>query len=79
MYKSLSTNIYRTADDRMFHCHGSLDPEPTMKALKVPKSMPEGSNLEDCLKPYTEAVSKLKSLEIQKLMSDEYRQAGTIS
>lgn len=78
MYKSLSTNIYRTADDRMFHCHGSLDPEPTMKALKVPESMPEGSSLEDCLKPYMEAVGKLQSQDIQKLMSDEYRQAGTI-
>ena len=49
-----------------------------MKALKVPESMPEGSTLEECLNPYVEAVGTLEGGEIQRLMSDEFRQAGTI-
>lgn len=79
LHQGLATNIYKTTDNRFFHTHGSLDADPTITALGLPPFRnPPPKSLEEGIAPYIEAVGKLKSDEIQKLMSDEYKQAGTI-
>ena len=76
-YRNVATNIYETKDKRFFHVHGSLNPNPTLAALGLPEEM-SFTSYEEALGPIQKAVSELDSDALQKLMSDEYKQAGTI-
>lgn len=75
-HRSAATNIYQTKDGRYFHIHGSMDPEPTQQALGLPTHME--TSPEENWKSYQEKVEQINSDDLQKLMSDEYKQAGTI-
>lgn len=77
LYRASATNIYRCADGRYFHLHGSMNPAPTQDSLKLPHDM-DASTHEESWKPYIDAVGKLDSHEMQRLASDEFKQAGTI-
>lgn len=77
IHRASATNIYRCADGRYFHLHGSMDPEPTQDSLGVPHES-DVSTPEESWVPYMNAVAKLSSAELQKRASDEYKQAGTI-
>ncbi|KAF3032665.1 hypothetical protein E8E12_004090 [Didymella heteroderae] len=77
VYRASATNIYRCADGRYFHLHGSMNPEPTQDSLKLPHEM-NATTHEEAWKPYVDAVGKIDSQEMQRLASDEFKQAGTI-
>lgn len=77
LYRSSATNIYRCADERYFHLHGSMNPEPTQDSLGLPHEM-GATTPEESWKPYAEKVGKTSSEEMQKLASDVFKQAGTI-
>ncbi|TLD14458.1 hypothetical protein PspLS_11222 [Pyricularia sp. CBS 133598] len=74
-YRTAVTNIYATKDDRYFHLHGSLDPEPMLDALGLPKAM-ECETANASRQPFQEAVGRLTANEMQTLV-DKCRQAGT--
>lgn len=76
-YRASATNIYRCADGRYFHLHGSMDPEPTQDSLKLPHDM-AFATAEESWNPYVDAVGKVISQDMQRLASDEFKQAGTI-
>ncbi|KAF1926295.1 CAIB/BAIF family enzyme [Didymella exigua CBS 183.55] len=76
-YRTSATNIYRCADGRYFHLHGSMNPDPTQDSLKLPHDMPFAT-VEESWEPYAAAVGKLQSNEMQTLASDTFKQAGTI-
>ncbi|KAH9478543.1 Acetyl-coenzyme A transferase nodX [Psilocybe cubensis] len=73
-----ATNIYKTKDGRFYHVHTSMNAGPVERALKV---FPEEEKVTDfaggCA-VYQEKVSKLTAEELDTLMNDKYRQAGTI-
>ncbi|KIW37097.1 uncharacterized protein PV06_10724 [Exophiala oligosperma] len=73
-HRAAATNIYKTADGRYFHVHGSMNPDPTLDYLGLPHDMPAAS-LQDAWPPYVKRVSELSSREIQD-MADANRQAG---
>lgn len=77
LYRAAATNIYRCADGRYFHLHGSMDPGPTQDSLGLPRDM-DASTPEASWAPYAERVGKIASEEMQRLASDEFKQAGTI-
>ncbi|KAF8242556.1 CoA-transferase family III [Wilcoxina mikolae CBS 423.85] len=79
LHDRLATNIYRTRDGQFYHIHGSLNPEPTQRALGLPNHVqPPPTTQEEAAKPYEEKVAQLDVADIDTLMNDSYRQAGTI-
>ncbi|KAF9007381.1 CAIB/BAIF family enzyme [Cyathus striatus] len=74
-----STNIYKTKDGRYFHTHASMDPKKTQQALSL--SIPPSLNVKDrnaVVELYASLVSKYTASEIDVIVNDQYRQAGTI-
>ncbi|KAH7143490.1 CoA-transferase family III domain-containing protein [Dactylonectria macrodidyma] len=76
-HASSATNIYKCKDEKFFHIHGSLNPEPTLKSLGLPITTP-AKTLEEAWPTFVEAVGKISSNELQHKVSDVFRQAGTI-
>lgn len=76
-YRASATNIYRCADGRYFHLHGSMNPAPTQDSLRLPHDMPFDTP-EASWAPYADAVGALSSAEMQTRASDAFKQAGTI-
>lgn len=76
-YRASATNIYRCADGRYFHLHGSMNPAPTQDSLKLPHDQ-DFATAEESWKPYAAAVGAIESHDMQRLASDEFKQAGTI-
>ena len=77
MYRTMATNIYKTKDDRYFHLHGSMNPEPSQDAVGVPHQM-DCATFEESIAPYIKAVSQITSEDLQHRAANEFRQAGTI-
>ncbi|KAI4684804.1 uncharacterized protein J4E88_004245 [Alternaria novae-zelandiae] len=76
-YRVAATNIYRCKDERYFHLHGSMNPEPTQESVGLPHDM-DLAESDDPWKPYEEKLAGIESDEMQRLASDVYKQAGTI-
>lgn len=76
LYRNAVTSIYRTKDDRFFHIHGSMNPDPMLEALGLPRDMPF-DNMDDVFAPFQEAALGHTAEELQA-MADASRQAGTI-
>ncbi|KAL0066019.1 hypothetical protein AAF712_007009 [Marasmius tenuissimus] len=71
------TNIYKTKDGRFYHVHGSLNPKPSQTALGIPEGYQPAAG-ETPHSIYETKVSQYNSEDLDALMNDEYRQAGTI-
>ncbi|KAF2494190.1 CoA-transferase family III [Lophium mytilinum] len=76
-HRQSATNIYRTKDGRFFHLHGSMNPDPTLNSLGLPVRK-EVETVEESWKPFEEKIGQINSEDLQKLESDEWKQAGTI-
>ena len=76
-HRASATNIYRCADGKWFHLHGSMNPDPTLDSVSLPHEM-DATSVEDSWIPFKEKISKIDSVELQSLAADKYRQAGTI-
>lgn len=76
-HRAAATNIYRCADGKWFHLHGSMNPDPTLDSIGLPHDM-DAASVEDSWIPFKEKISKLDSVELQSLVTDKYRQAGVI-
>ncbi|KAK1222563.1 hypothetical protein PQX77_014577 [Marasmius sp. AFHP31] len=71
------TNIYKTKDGRFYHVHGSLNPKPSQTALGIPEEYQPAAG-ETPHSIYGQKVSQYDAEDLDALMNDEYRQAGTI-
>ncbi|KAI5359316.1 putative CoA-transferase family III [Septoria linicola] len=74
----LATNIYKTKDGRCYHVHGSMNPEPTLTALGMDLEGQAGEEYETIARKFQEVVGQYDSKELDSLMNDKYKQAGTI-
>ncbi|KIV89029.1 hypothetical protein PV10_08647 [Exophiala mesophila] len=79
LYRICATNIYRTKDNRFFHLHGSMNPNPTLESIGFPEDRPELTTWEAAMQPFIEKLATIESKEIQRLASEEYKQAGVIA
>ncbi|KAF5318622.1 hypothetical protein D9619_010978 [Psilocybe cf. subviscida] len=87
-----ATNIYRTKDGRFYHVHGmvcatsfiyptektpaSLNAAPVQSALGIDPTL-DVSTFEEACEIYQNKVLRYTAAELDHLMNDEYRQAGT--
>jgi len=76
-HRTSATNIYRCKDGRYFHLHGSMNPDPTQDSLGIPHFL-DVASVEASWKPYEEKIAQIDSGDMQRLASDEFKQAGTI-
>ncbi|KAF3294222.1 hypothetical protein TWF132_003653 [Orbilia oligospora] len=74
-----ATNIYQTKDGRYYHTHGSMNPEPTLTALKLPVDGEPDETEESAVNRIQSVTSKIDSKELDELMNEQFRQAGTIA
>lgn len=58
---------------------GSLNPDHTLKGLGLPPTQENMQDFESTVSPFKKAVSNFNSEDLDQLMNDELRQAGTIS
>ncbi|KAL3417210.1 hypothetical protein PVAG01_11210 [Phlyctema vagabunda] len=76
-HRASTTNIYKTKDERFFHLHGSMNPDPSLDCIGLPHEM-DAASVEDSWIPFQEKISQLDSQTLQNLASKKYKQAGTI-
>lgn len=55
-----------------------MNPDPSLDSLELPHDM-DAETVEESWKPYMEKIARIDSTELQRLESDVYKQAGTIS
>ncbi|TFK32685.1 CoA-transferase family III domain-containing protein [Crucibulum laeve] len=70
------TNIYKTKDSRFYHLHGSLNPRICQDALQVSRD-DEAADIRAGSRNYQEKLLQYDSAEVEGLLNDQYRQAGT--
>lgn len=75
-HRAATTNIYKTADGNWFQLHGSLNPDPVLDAIGLPRES-AAMNSEEAWKPFMEKVSGFQSEELLKKITSA-RQAGDI-
>ncbi len=51
-YRKSVTNIYKARDGRCFHLHASLNPDPSLQAIGLPRDMPELDTVELSWEPF---------------------------
>ncbi|OOO07739.1 L-carnitine dehydratase/bile acid-inducible protein F [Aspergillus oryzae] len=76
-HRSAITNIYKTKDGRCYHVHGSMDATPSSTALGLNPDR-EAASPADAISVIQERVQQLTAEDLDELMNEKYRQAGTI-
>lgn len=76
-HRNSCTNIYKTADNRFFHLHGSMNPDPSLTSIGLPLEL-DHATVEESWAPFVEKLSHITAAEMQTLATDQYKQAGTI-
>ncbi|KXT01944.1 hypothetical protein AC578_2565 [Pseudocercospora eumusae] len=76
--RSLVTNIYKTKDGRYYHVHGSMNPDPSLTALGQPLDGDPEEDYDSAVKRFQDVVGQWNSKDLDELMNEKYRQAGTI-
>ncbi len=77
MYRTQATGIYKCKDGRFFHLHGSLNPDATLKSIGLPSDM-NVSTVQEGTAPFINALAAINSDDMQRIATDEFKQAGTI-
>ncbi|KAK3071672.1 hypothetical protein LTR53_008212 [Teratosphaeriaceae sp. CCFEE 6253] len=79
LHRILATNIYGTKDGRFYHCHGSMNPDPTLTALGFALEGPGSDKYDAVADRFQRAVEQIESRDLDELMNEQYKQAGTIA
>lgn len=74
-HRSSTTNIYRCADGKFFQTHGSLNPDPVLKILALPRYQELNPVGQEAWIPFQESVSKFAAPELL-IATDRAGQAG---
>ncbi|EXJ66289.1 uncharacterized protein A1O5_10441 [Cladophialophora psammophila CBS 110553] len=77
-YRRAATNIYKAKDGRFFHLHGSLNPDPSIDALGLPRDRQDISADEDAWAVFAAKIGEQDAAAWDHLLGEEYRQAATI-
>ncbi|KAJ3564761.1 hypothetical protein NP233_g8079 [Leucocoprinus birnbaumii] len=73
------TNIYKVGDGRYYHLHASMNATPCETALGIDREKYHNlSTFQEACTILKEAILKYTSQELDTLINDQYRQAGTI-
>lgn len=77
-YRKAVTNIYKTKDNRFFHLHGSLNPDPSLEAIGFKWNEPEITNEESSWARFGNRIAEEDADTWDHLLGDKYKQAATI-
>ncbi|KAL4861472.1 hypothetical protein BDV12DRAFT_66731 [Aspergillus spectabilis] len=77
LHRSAVTSIYKTKDARFYHVHGSMNANPSLTALCLPLEH-NAASLSDAIQLIQDRVSQFDARELDNLMNEKFRQAGTI-
>ncbi|KAJ9614357.1 hypothetical protein H2200_002493 [Cladophialophora chaetospira] len=77
LYRKAVTNIYRCRDGSMFHLHASLNPDPSLEAIGLPRDRPELVTNDDAWAPIISKMAEKDATEWDHILADEFRQACT--
>ncbi|KAI1357860.1 CoA-transferase family III [Xylaria arbuscula] len=69
LHRILATNIYKTKDNRFYHVHGSMNPDPTLTALGLPLFGKEDDT-------YESAVETIQAKSSEDYFASEHGQAS---
>lgn len=78
-HRRASTNIYKTADCKFLHLHGSLNPNPTIEALNLPLEREDITTREASYGTYMDVVAGREAVELETMMNEKHGQACTIA
>ncbi|KAE8168157.1 CoA-transferase family III domain-containing protein [Aspergillus tamarii] len=76
-HRSAITNIYKTKDGRCYHVHGSMNATPYSTALGLDPDR-QASSAADAMNTIQDRVQQHTAADLDELMNEKYRQAGTI-
>lgn len=77
-YRKSVTNIYKCHDGRFFHLHASLNPDPSLKAINMPRDKPELSTVESSWEPFFTKMAEKNAAEWDDILAEGAKQASTI-
>lgn len=78
-YRCCTSSIYRTADDKYFHLHGSLNPDVVLKMLKLPAQPPnDDDQFQRVLPVFRAALAQWKADDIDNLSNNVIKTAGAV-
>jgi crotonobetainyl-CoA:carnitine CoA-transferase CaiB-like acyl-CoA transferase len=77
-FRRATTNIYKTKDGRFFHVHGSMNPDPSLKAIGFQWDRPEITTHEQSWQPFMEKIAEKTAEEWDQILGEDARQAATI-
>jgi crotonobetainyl-CoA:carnitine CoA-transferase CaiB-like acyl-CoA transferase len=77
-FRRAVTNIYKTKDRRCFEIHGSMNPDPSLKAIGFPWDRPEITTTEEAWQPFMERIAQKTAEEWDQILGEDARQAATI-
>ncbi|KAK5112725.1 hypothetical protein LTR62_003823 [Meristemomyces frigidus] len=64
---------------RYYHVHGSMNPDPTLTALGLPLHGSPEATYDEAVQAVQDVVSQHNAAELDELMNEQYKQAGTIA
>ncbi|KXN81477.1 hypothetical protein AN958_04558 [Leucoagaricus sp. SymC.cos] len=74
-----TTNIYKLGDGKYYHVHGSMNAAPSQKVLGIDKTQhPTISSFKEACDIIEASTLKHTANELDQLMNETHRQAGTI-
>ncbi|KAH8426493.1 uncharacterized protein LDX57_004228 [Aspergillus melleus] len=79
LHRSLTTNIYKTKDDRFYHLHGNMDPNPALKSLGLPLDGEEGDTYDAVVERIGAVVAQHDAAELDRLQNETAKTSGTIA
>lgn len=78
-HRMLATNIYKTKDGRCYHVHGSMNPDKSLTALGFSLDGESNDTYDSVAERFQSRVSQFDATELDELMNEQYKQAGTIA
>ncbi|KAE8353373.1 CoA-transferase family III domain-containing protein [Aspergillus coremiiformis] len=77
LHRAAITNIYKTKDGRCYHVHGGMNANPSSTALGLNPDR-KATSTADAINAIQDRVLQFTAVELDELMNEKYRQAGTI-
>ncbi|KAF1350250.1 hypothetical protein BDV97DRAFT_369712 [Delphinella strobiligena] len=74
-HRIAATNIYKTKGDRFFHIHGSMNSDPILESLGLPRYS-DAPSIKAACAPFKETIAQIDSEDMQRLESEKFKLAG---
>ena len=77
LYRALTSNIYKTKDEKFFHTHNNFNPDLTQNMIGIPHDS-DLTDRDEIIPIIQAKVKEQSAAELQYKASEVYKQAGTI-